>query len=90
MIREENDEQQLVLAQCVASAELIRVHRVCWTLFYRDSMDLVGANHFKSVSAPNQPTLLLLSDHIRGVTHWWSLIPQLEKGCLRTTEVHHL
>ncbi len=20
-------------------------------------------------------------DHIRGVTHWWSLIPQLEKGC---------
>lgn len=32
----------------------------------------------------------LFFDHIRGVTHWWSLIPQIEKGCPRKEIRCHL
>lgn len=42
-----------------------------------------GSRFQVCVCAKNLQILLLLLffDHMRGVTHWWSLIPRLEKGC---------
>uniref|UniRef100_A0AAV2LKP1 Uncharacterized protein n=1 Tax=Knipowitschia caucasica TaxID=637954 RepID=A0AAV2LKP1_KNICA len=52
-------------ARCVASA----VSPICQAM--EADQDFTMGQIFHSSSS---------SDHIRGVTHWWSLIPPLEKG----------
>lgn len=55
-----------------------RLHLPAWTWWERIKISSVCLRQICRSSSTSSSSSF---DHIRGVTHWWSLIPQLEKGC---------